>query len=101
METVVGSWLTTGLAALAILLLLVVTVALLPRVMRTAAFYCPWARRRVVLRYLLDEEWRPLRVVGCTALEEGAVSCGARCLREGGPPDVAETDRAVVGASRP
>jgi hypothetical protein len=29
------------------------------------------------------------------------VSCGARCLREGGPPDVAETDRALVGASRP
>jgi hypothetical protein len=66
-----------------------------------AAFNSPWARRRVVLRYLLDEEWRPPRVVGLHGHGRRAVSCGARCLREGGPPDVAETDRALVGASRP
>jgi hypothetical protein len=62
------------------------------------AFYCPWARRRVVLRQALDETWAPSRLVSCSALDEGESGwCGARCLREGGPPDVAEAEPAGVG----
>jgi hypothetical protein len=100
MDTLAGSWLMTGVVALALLAVLGLGVALLPRALatRTCTFYCPWAGRRVVLRQALDETWGTSRLVSCSALDEGESGwCGARCLREGGPPDLAETEPATVG----
>lgn len=78
-------WFTTFLIGVVVALILLIAVVLLPRVGRTAAmtkrFFCPWARRDVVVQYLTDDRRHPVGIISCTAFADPIViTCERRCL---------------------
>lgn len=101
MNGVALAWFTTFVVALAVVLILLIAAVLLPRVggLRTTSFYCPWAHRKVVVRYLTYDGRRPVGVVSCTAFADPRiVTCGMPCLSDEarGEPAPDDRDRAAV-----
>ena len=91
-------WFTALLVGLVVALLVFGAINLLPRVIRTrtmtARFDCPWLRRRVLLRYIADEEHRPVAVISCTAFADPTiVTCARECLGGDGPAGLAAATR--------
>lgn len=90
-------WFATALVAFAIVLILAVTIALLPRTARTMTtrIYCPLARRDVVVQYATSDGLYPVSVISCSAFDDPrAITCGMPCVsggvRAGAPPEGAK-----------
>lgn len=97
-------WVGTGLLALAILLVLGITVAMLPLTARSVTMrgYCPWARREVGVQYLTEDAREPIGVLSCTGLgDPRASNCGMPCVNGGvpaGAPPEAERLSDLLGS---
>jgi hypothetical protein len=86
MTEMLPAWLPMALVGLGVVLTLIAAVALLPRAIhtRTAAFYCPWRARHVMVRYLTCDGKDPSHIVSCTAFDHPE-SCSAPCVGADGP----------------
>ena len=103
MDGVMVSWFVAFLIGVVVALLMVIAVVLLPRAIRTramtASFHCPWKRRSVVLRYLVDPTQHPVGVISCTAFADPSiVTCARQCLAGDGPAGLAAEERNSIPA---
>lgn len=83
MDEDVLTWVVMFLIVSALVSLVVILAALLPRVARTmrAAFYCPWAHQSVVVQYLTRDGSHPIGVLSCTAFADPIrVTCRMSCV---------------------
>jgi len=103
MDGVMVSWFVAFLIGVVVTLLMVIAVVLLPRAIRTramrASFHCPWKRRNVVLRYLVDPTQHPVGVISCTAFADpSTVTCARQCLAGDGPAGLSAEERNSITA---
>ncbi len=84
------TWVMMFLIASALVSLMVVSIVLLPRGVRTmkAEFYCPSVHQSVMVRYLTRDGRQPIGVLSCTAFADRTrVTCEMLCLASNGRAD--------------
>jgi hypothetical protein len=98
MSGILLGWLSTALAGLALVAVLVIAVRLLPRAIRvlTAKVDCPRTGRTAEVRMLALDGEDPICVLSCTAFAEPrGVTCGMPCIGGDHRRDLAPGDRSV------